>query len=245
MAELCTHVREQLSSYLDGELVGDRGTLVRTHLRECAACRAVSVDEAALRDGLRTLPPLDPPAHLWANVRAQLEAAEAVEAKRPSWRRLLARAGDAFARNLRPIAVGTALAAAAVTLVAWRAHRDAADGLGDGSAIASVPAPIKAPVATATDTVDVTADLARESARVGSEYATAAAEVLALATTARAQWSDTKRASFDARLVELRTAIADAPDARATRRGWRSLIRYVQTSVARDDLALADTGGTP
>ena len=42
----CERVRAQLTSYLDGELDGDAGTVVRGHLRTCEACRAIAADEA-------------------------------------------------------------------------------------------------------------------------------------------------------------------------------------------------------
>src|SRR5678815_4584208 len=83
----CESIREKLTAYLDGELEGERGSAVRGHLRGCEACRQIAADEAALRDGLRALPPLDPPPSLWAGVQARLAAAEAAEARRPRWRR--------------------------------------------------------------------------------------------------------------------------------------------------------------
>jgi anti-sigma factor RsiW len=64
----CSDARSQLTAYLDGELEGDRGSAVRGHLRGCGACRSAAAEEAALRDELRALPPLDPPASLWAGV---------------------------------------------------------------------------------------------------------------------------------------------------------------------------------
>jgi anti-sigma factor RsiW len=72
----CEQTRRRLTAYLDGDLDADGGTLVRVHLRGCAACRQVASDEAALRDELRALPSVDPPASLWAGVQAQLAAAE-------------------------------------------------------------------------------------------------------------------------------------------------------------------------
>ena len=115
----CENVRPQLTAYLDGELEGDRGTAVRGHLRTCEGCRQMATDEAALRDGLRALPPLDPPASLWAGVQAQLAAEEVAESKRPSWRRALSRWAP-FAPRVGMV-MG-ALAAATILLV-WRSHR--------------------------------------------------------------------------------------------------------------------------
>src|SRR5262245_12263465 len=87
----CKTIQPRLTAYLDGELADDHGSVVRGHLRECAACRQVARDEAELRDCLRTLPVIDPPASLWAGVQAQLAAAEVAEARTPRWRRLVAR----------------------------------------------------------------------------------------------------------------------------------------------------------
>ena len=87
----CETVREQLTSYLDGEIDDDRGSAIRGHLRGCDACRGAASDEALLRDGLRQLPPVDPPASLWAGVQRQLAAAEVADADKPRWRRTVAR----------------------------------------------------------------------------------------------------------------------------------------------------------
>ncbi len=115
----CDDTRRRLTAYLDGDLDADGGTLVRVHLRGCAACRQVASDEAALRDGLRALPSLDPPPSLWAGVQARLAEAEAAAARRPRWRRALARWAPAAPR----FALGGALAAAAVTTLWWKTHR--------------------------------------------------------------------------------------------------------------------------
>src|SRR5688572_16609012 len=106
----CESIRTQLTAYLDGELEGERGSAVRGHLRGCDACRQAASDEAALRDGLRALPPLDPPASLWAGVQRQLAAAEVKDAERPAWRRVLAR----WALRAPQIGFGGAVIAAAI-----------------------------------------------------------------------------------------------------------------------------------
>src|SRR4029077_16907560 len=82
----CDKLRARLTAYLDGELADDHGSVVRGHLRECAACRQVARDEAALRDGLRMLAPVAPPATLWAGVQARLAAAEVADARKSRWR---------------------------------------------------------------------------------------------------------------------------------------------------------------
>lgn len=246
MTPTCTTIRERLSAYLDGELAGDRGSVVRGHLRECAACRAVADDEAALRDGLRGLEPVDPPASLWAGVQARLAAEEVAAAKQPAWRRALARWREVIAANLRPIALGTAAAAGVLVFVAIRHHgaRVVDEPPAPAPALAAIaPSPAPPPQPRPPDVPsadDITADLASESARVARAYEQAASEVLALADAARPSWSADKRAQYDQEVLALRGTIANAKTAHDAQRGWRTLIRFVQGAVARDELALAD-----
>jgi hypothetical protein len=247
----CTEVQSRLTAYLDGELDADRGSAVRGHLRECAACRLVARDEAALRDGLRTLPTLDPPPSLWAGVQAQLAAAEVADAKRPAWRRALAR----WAPRAPTFAAGGLAAAAAITVLWWRAHRSPADEpTPPPSPVATHVAPAPTPAKPGTPDVrahgvmapagndDVTADLAHDAERASASYAQAADELVALATEARTQWSDERKVAFDTKLVELRATIDHVAEGRPRQRAWRELIRYLQGAVIRDDIALA--GGT-
>ena len=62
---------------------------------------------------------------------------------------------------------------------------------------------------------------------------------MTLAKQARARWSDTDKAAFDARVAGMRDAIARAGQARSVQRAQRSLIRYLQGAVTRDDTLLA------
>lgn len=235
----CEHVQKRLTAYLDGELDGDRGSVVRGHLRACATCRQIASDEAALRDGLRQLPPVDPPASLWAGVQARLAEAEVADAKRPAWRRALARWAPLAPRY----ALGGLVAAAAVTAIWWRTHRDA-----DPEQATATPSQVLAadttPAVPATAlAVDISADLAAESDRITATYAETAAELLALASERRHEWAPDEQQAFDAQVAALRSAIDDASAERPRHRAWRSLIRYLQNAVVRDQIALA--GGAP
>src|SRR5689334_15117379 len=116
----CESVREQLTAYLEGDLSDDRGSAVRGHLRGCDACRDVATNEAALRDGLRSLPPVDPPASLWAGVQARLAAAEVADAQKPAWRRAVTR----WMPKAPQLAFGSLAVAAAVIFLVVR-HRGA------------------------------------------------------------------------------------------------------------------------
>lgn len=240
----CRDIEQQLTAYLDGELADDRGSAIRGHLRSCAACRQIAADESALRDGLRDLPPVDPPASLWANVQAQLASAEVADARTPAWRRALRRWSAMLAPSWPQLALGGVAAAAVVTFVVWRSH-DRAEP--PPAPIATVPAPAPAPVPTAvpaTEADDVTADLAGEATRVTDTYADAAEELLALANEERPRWTVTERDTFDARVADLRQVIESAPEGRPKQKAWRSLVRYLQNAAVRDEVALA-SGGMP
>jgi hypothetical protein len=244
----CDRIRAQLTGYLDGELADDRGSVVRGHLRSCAACRTVANDEAALRDGLRSLPSMDPPASLWAGVQQRLAEEEVADAERPAWRRALAR----WLPKAPQLALGGAVLAAATVLLVMHARRS-----DDGDRTVSRPTTIApvviAPQASAPVTgpsaptpgespdpnEDVSETLAKASGRVTDEYAKVALELEPLAREARARWSSEQQREFDARIAEHHTQIATAASARDRQRGYRGLIRYLQRAAIRDEVALA------
>jgi hypothetical protein len=243
----CETIQPRLTAYLDGELEGEHGSVVRGHLRECAACRQVARDEAALRDGLRQLAPVDPPASLWAGVQAQLAAAEVADARKPRWRRDVAR----WARwapwppTLPQYIAGGALVAAAAVMLSWRAHRVDQVAVAPSPPMVVVAAPpprvapprVAAPVAPAPD--DVTADLMAEPARTTASYAAVVEELMKLASEARPGWSDDQRATFDDRIAALRDRLGRAAAGRPQQRAERALIRYLQNAIVRDDVVLA------
>ena len=244
----CDDVRPRLTAYLDGDLDPDRGTVVRGHLRTCAACRDVAEREAALRDGLRALPTLDPPAHLWSNIQAQLAAAEVEEAQRPAWKRVLAK----WTPMLPRFAAGGVLAAAAVGILWWRTREPEAPVVADKPVkVIDVRSPEIAPAQMTRAEcklegpadADVTEDLQADAARVTACYAQAANELLVLANEARGTWTDEQRTAFDARIAQLRAAVDTADADRAKQRAWRAMNRYLSQTLTRDQVALA--GVTP
>jgi anti-sigma factor RsiW len=253
----CNKIQPRLTAYLDGELADESGSVVRGHLRECAACRQVASDEAALRDGLRLLEPVDPPVSLWAGIQSQLAAAEVADARTPVWRRAAARwtrwaRGTRWTPTMRQLATASFAAAAAVAVVTWRGQRaDEPQGgaitviepprtpLGDSRAEAA-PAPT---TPEAPPAADVTDDLRGESERTTASYDRVVEELMKLAEAARPRWSDGDRSAFDARLAGLKTAIVRADQPRSVQRAQRSLIRYLQSAIVRDDMLLA-SGGT-
>jgi hypothetical protein len=241
----CEDVRPRLTAYLDGDLDADRGTVVRGHLRGCEACRRVATDEAALRDGLRAFPTLDPPATLWAGVQARLAAAEVEDAKRPAWRRALARWTPMMPR----FAVGGLVATAAVLVLVWRTQRDDAAPVqhvvteNRPTKIASYNPPPPAPPIESVE--DVTADLASEPARTTATYADAANDLLELSVSASVQWTRDQKIAFETKVASLHEDIHRAPEGRARQRAWRTLIRYLQGAIVRDEVVLASVGGGP
>jgi len=66
----CYEFEAQLSAYLDGE----SRPVVSTHAKECAYCGPILADLELIRAESRGLALENPPATLWANIRAQLAA---------------------------------------------------------------------------------------------------------------------------------------------------------------------------
>jgi anti-sigma factor RsiW len=241
----CDDVRPQLTAYLDGDQDPDRGTVIRGHLRTCDACRKVAEQESVLRDGLRDLPTVDAPSGMWANIQAQLAAAEVAESQRPAWKRMLTR----WTPMLPRFAMGGVLAAAAVGILWWRTHESVEPA--SPTKVVNVPSQkieASAPVAVApspgcnlespADT-DVTADLADEPARVTACYAQTASELLALSRDTR--WTSEQRLSFDAEVAALQKTVDAAEPGRAKQRAYRALNRYLQRTLTRDTVAFAST----
>jgi anti-sigma factor RsiW len=254
----CADTERQLTAYLDGELDADAGTLVRGHLRGCADCRSAATAEAALRDGLRALPPRDPPPAVWAGIQAQLAAAEIAEAQRPRWRRALAR----WAPRGRELAVGGVAAAVAAAALWWRVagappspperggHVRPAELAAREGDPAPRPSPqAVAPVATGcsrgAEAADVTTDLAEDAARAAACHEAIAAELIALAGDERARWSTAERAAFEERVAALQAAATAAAAGRPQQRARRALIRYLQGAVVRADVVALAGGGAP
>lgn len=251
---ICGDVRSQLTAYLEGELSDHRGGAVRGHLRTCAGCRALAEDEASLRDGLRALPPRDPPATLWAGVQARLAAAEVAEASRPAWRRALSR----IRVHASSLALGSAVAAAAATLLVAHARQDEGPGwtttASPGPSLTARPRAQARPDVegspsgpTGGDPRDVSVVLASAPAQVTAAYAAASAELLELARQERGRWPVQVVRAFDLHVAALQAQIAQAESARDRQRGHRALIRYLQRAMLRDDVtvASAEPGARP
>jgi len=68
----CTHVRADLSAYLDGDLDSSAADATSAHLAGCAACRSELALQRLALGALRGLPDLPPPAGILSGVRARL-----------------------------------------------------------------------------------------------------------------------------------------------------------------------------
>jgi putative zinc finger protein len=242
----CDRVRAQLTAYLDGELVDDRGTVVRGHLRTCADCRHIAEQEAALRDGLRAMPSVDPPPSLWAGVQARLAQEEVAAAQQPAWKRALVRWSHAF--TLPRLAGGGLVVAAAIALIFVKTRPQPEE-------IFTPPQPVvihhdikpdHGPPAgcaiAADDNADVTADLAAEPTRITNCYLHEIDATLAEAKNLK--WSDDRRAAFDAKVATMRAAISKAPEGKRRWRAAQAMLAFTEGAVIRDDVVLA-MGGAP
>jgi anti-sigma factor (TIGR02949 family) len=65
----CTAAEAFVEAYVDGELTPDEASRLRRHLERCPTCAAEIGLATTIRDGLRALPELDPPAAVLARVR--------------------------------------------------------------------------------------------------------------------------------------------------------------------------------
>jgi putative zinc finger protein len=261
----CDDIRPQLTAYLDGELADDRGSVVRGHLRGCSACRDAARDEAAVRDGLRDLAPVDPPASLWSGVQARLAAAEVADAERPRWRRVLSQIGHAPESALRGlrwlvvprsagsrIALGTLVASTAVVLAYWRTHSEV-----PGSTVAdemlkiqntvavAIQRGAQAPQPTPTPTYDdVSEDLAADNARANARYQDAIEENEAYAQEARTHWAADRQQQFDAQVAKFRAEINAAKRGLARQHAQSEFVRYLRKAASGDPVAMV-AGGIP
>jgi len=225
----CQAVRAKITAYLDGELDETTASSLRGHLRTCAECRALGEDHARIVDALASIAPPEPPAAMWAGVKARLGAAE-IEDSRRSWPAL-------WWRRLRPHLVpGLGLVAAAAAAVVWIDHRRApADE--PAPAIATAPsAPVAAPRVVAPPPPaptggDVAEDLRGDDDRADASYRAAAEELIAMAGDARTEWTAAQARSFDSRVASLRLVVQHAAAGEARERAWQALIEYVQRAV--------------
>jgi hypothetical protein len=85
----CNDFLNQFDAWLDGE----RTARARAHLRDCPRCRGLADDFGAIREaaGEWAAAEADPPARLWASLRAQLQQEGLIRDARRGWTGNLAR----------------------------------------------------------------------------------------------------------------------------------------------------------
>lgn len=109
--ESCRQFDRDLPAYLEGE----EHPAVLTHAKECPLCAVVLADLEQIRFSSRHLPQEEPPARVWANIRANLEAEGIIREQIPAWRHWIPR--PAFFPRSAPLGALAALAFFAATLL--------------------------------------------------------------------------------------------------------------------------------
>ncbi len=100
-----------LAAWLDGE---DRPE-VALHARECPFCKVVLADLEQIRAMSASLPLAEPPARLWANIRAALVEEGVIHARPSIWQRWFP--SPHWIPEARPVGALAALAAMALVLL--------------------------------------------------------------------------------------------------------------------------------
>lgn len=237
----CAGYQRQLGAYLDGELSDQQASAMRGHLRTCDACRTAAAAESKLLESLRQLPPLDPPPALWQAIRGQLAQEEIADARSP-WHLRLWRRAAPFA----PHAGGGVLAAAVALTLLWWSGAPPAPGQGPGPSVAPTPvASAVASMATAeaappSGVKDVSQALADEVTLADQSYDKAVVELVELVASERAGWSPAYARRYEDRVKVLRARVDGLVAGVEKERAWQELMRYLQTSLTRAELAMGE-----
>jgi hypothetical protein len=233
----CRDVEPRLSAYLDGELDDRAASALRGHLRLCEACRQLADNHAATVDVLASLASAtpEPPPALWDGVLARLGEAEVADARRSTW----------WLRWqwLRPhLLPATAALAMVATVGVWAVKRGetamepALAAIPDTAALAAA-APLRD--VPYDDHRDAVIALGDDAQVLDEAYRSAADELLALIALDRATWTPEQATRVDARIGELRAAVAAAEPGEPRERAWQALVGYLQRVVTSDRVALA------
>lgn len=107
----CREFDLNLSALLEGGARPD----VAAHARECPYCGALLADLNQMRVACRDLPQADPPARLWANVRAALVEEGIIREESPAWQRWIPQL--TILENPRPLGALAGLALLALALL--------------------------------------------------------------------------------------------------------------------------------
>lgn len=121
--EACREFDRDLPAYLEGE----ERPAVFTHAKQCPYCSVVLADFEQIRLSSRHLPQEEPPARVWANIRANLEAEGIIREQVPAWQRWLLR--PALFPRSAPLGALAALALFAATLLTPPRNMENPNGL--------------------------------------------------------------------------------------------------------------------
>lgn len=82
----CESMRPLISAYMDGELTPTEEAQLQQHLAQCSHCRNLLEEYRQLRDGLRYLPPAEPPPQLRQQIwHETIERPRTEAGRRPAW----------------------------------------------------------------------------------------------------------------------------------------------------------------
>jgi len=107
----CQQFDQHLAAYLEGE----DGPEVLAHAQQCPYCGTLLADMEQIRFASRHLPLEEPPARVWANIRAALQAGGILREQIPAWYRWFPRL--AFLPRPVPLGALACLALLGLTLL--------------------------------------------------------------------------------------------------------------------------------
>src|SRR5581483_308827 len=101
----CGSVKQRVSAYLDGVLPDQERQLLRNHMAQCRECALESEQYQRVREALRSLPAVAPPADLTTRLRVTASKARMQSFGSTRWSRLRDRVDLVLSNLMRPLAV--------------------------------------------------------------------------------------------------------------------------------------------
>jgi hypothetical protein len=248
----CRDALARSTAYVDGELDERHSRAVRGHLRGCPRCADAFAAEAAMRDGLGELEPIEPPATLWRDIEARMGSDEIAEASRSPLTLALLSLVDRLRQRVLASAV---VVTAAVLAVVWLERDRRAPPVATASRVAvavaasvagtaaPAPTPTPAPIAS-TESFE---DAAARELVAGVEHHEAALAELEHDIAGAGSTTPRVRRALAAARAEIAAARAALPASDAAPRvmaAYRDAIAlHARVAAGRTDaLALARRG---
>ncbi len=100
----CWSVKQRVSAYLDGAISSEERRALKRHLNGCRECSLESQRYAQVREKLRSLPPLAPPAELTTRLRVVASKVR-MESFGSPWSRWRDRIELSLRNLMRPLAL--------------------------------------------------------------------------------------------------------------------------------------------